>query len=350
MTQNGLSGLPALIEDERTLEDVMTQPTDPLVRAMDSLEGDLMILGVGGKMGPSLARLAHRASQAANKKRCIIGVSRFSQQGLRQRLHQWGIETIACDLLDPEAVANLPEIANIIFMAGRKFGSTGAESLTWAMNVYLPGIIASRFPRSRIVVFSSGNVYPFSPVAYGGPTEQDEPAPVGEYAQSVLGRERIFEHFSTRNGTPVATIRLNYAIDLRYGVLLDVAQKVYHGQPLDLTMGHANVIWQGDANTYVLRSLALATSPPTVLNVTGPEVISLRWLARRFGEHFGKEPIIVGEESDTALLGNAARCFSLFGYPRVPLDLMVRWVAHWVKIGGPTLDKPTHFEVRDGRF
>ena len=342
--------LPHLIDDEATLDDVMTTPREALVQAMKSLEGDIMILGVGGKMGPSLARLARRASDAAGTTRRVIGVSRFSQGNLRQQLYDWGVETISCDLMDADSLAALPDVPNIIFMAGRKFGSTGAEATTWAMNAYLPGLVARRFSQSRLVVFSSGNIYHLSPIAYGGSTEADIPAPTGEYAQSVLARERLFEYFSREQGNLVTIIRLNYAIDLRYGVLYDIGQKVFRGQPVDVTMGHANVIWQGDANAYVLQSFALCATPPAILNVTGPEIVSVRWAANRFADYFGKKAIIEGQEAPTALLSNASRCFSLFGYPNVPLEVMLRWIAHWIEIGGATLDKPTHFETRDGRF
>jgi nucleoside-diphosphate-sugar epimerase len=342
--------LPDYIEDEATLDELIARPGPGLVEAMRQLDGDIMVLGVGGKMGPTLARLAKRASEDAGVSRRVIGVSRFTRPELPRQLSEWGVEAVSCDLLDPEGRARLPDVANIVFMAGRKFGSAGAESTTWAMNAYLPGLVAARFPRSRFVVFSSGNIYHLTPVTRGGSTEEDATSPVGEYAQSVLARERLFEHFSREAGTPVTLIRLNYAIDLRYGVLYDVAQKVYQGQPVDVTMGHANVIWQGDANSYVLRSFALASSPPSILNVTGPETVSVRWAARRFAEHFGTQAIITGEEAPTALLNNAARCFSLFGYPSVPLDVMVRWIARWVAVGGSSLGKPTHFETRDGRF
>jgi nucleoside-diphosphate-sugar epimerase len=317
---------------------------------MAALPGDIMILGVAGKMGPSLARLARRACDRAVVKKRIIGVARFSNPAAREFLEESGIETITADLLDREALAALPEVENIISMTARKFGSTGSEHLTWAMNVFQPGTAAERFAGSRIVVFSSGNIYPLMPVLGGGATESTPPAPVGEYGQSALGRERIFQYFSVRNSTPVTILRLNYAIDLRYGVLLDIGQKVFERRPVDLTMGHANVIWQGDANSVCLRSFALCQSPPAILNLTGPETVSIRWLARRFAERFGIEPSFTGTESDTALLNNAARCHRLFGYPRVTVEQMIEWVADWIGLGGATLNKPTHFETRDGRF
>jgi len=339
-----------IVATEQQLEDRLSEPSVSDARAMAVLEGDILILGVGGKMGPSLARRARRACEVAGVKKRIIGVARFSTPGTRDLLESNGVETIQADLLDPQALAALPDAANVIFMTGRKFGSTGSEHLTWAMNVFQPGTAADRFRQSRIVAFSSGNVYPLMPVLQGGATESTPPAPVGEYAISALGRERMLEYFSSRHGTPVTILRLNYAIDLRYGVLLDVGQKVFERRPVNLSMGHANVIWQGDANSICLQSFPLCQSPPTILNMTGPETISIRWLAHRFGARFGVDPILEGTESDTALLNNAARCHRLFGYPAVTVEQMIEMVADWIGLGGATLNKPTHFETRDGKF
>jgi nucleoside-diphosphate-sugar epimerase len=339
-----------IIATEQQLEDRLSEPSASDARAMAALEGDILILGVAGKMGPSLARRARRACEVAGVKKRIKGVARFSTPGTRDFLESNGVETIQADLLDPGALAALPDAANVIFMTGRKFGSTGSEHLTWAMNVFQPGTAADRFRQSRIVAFSSGNVYPLTPVLQGGATESTPPAPVGEYAISALGRERMLEYFSSRHGTPVTILRLNYAIDLRYGVLLDVGQKVFERRPVNLSMGHANVIWQGDANSICLQSFALCQSPPAILNMTGPETISIRWLAHRFGARFGVEPILEGTESDTALLNNAARCHRLFGYPTVTVEQMIEMVADWIGLGGATLNKPTHFETRDGKF
>jgi nucleoside-diphosphate-sugar epimerase len=339
-----------MIETEDQLEEALSRPIPADVDALRAMEGDILLLGVGGKMGPSLARLARRSSDEAGVRRRILGVSRFSEPGLRESLQASGVETIACDLLDREALAALPDCPNVIFMTGRKFGSTGQEWLTWAMNVYVPALCAERFRKSRLVVFSSGNVYPLTPPEHGGPTEDDPTGPVGEYAQSALGRERMFQHFSYVHGTPGVILRLNYAIDLRYGVLRDIADKVYHGRPVDLGMGMANVIWQRDANSVALRALAHCQSPPLVLNLTGPEMISVRQVALRFGRIFGVEPMLSGVEAETALLSNASRCHALFGYPSVSLEQMIEWVAHWVRLGGRSLGKPTHFEQRDGKF
>ena len=287
---------------------------------MSELQGDLLILGVGGKMGPSLALRARRASKR------VIAVARFSDARLRTQLESCGVEVIRGDLLAPGVLESLPDCPNVIFMAARKFGTTGQESLTWAMNTYLPGRVAERFRKSRIVAFSTGNVYPLSPVVQGGSLETDPVAPVGEYAQSALGRERMFEHFSGLHGTSVTLLRLNYAIDLRYGILLDIAEKVWNGRPVNVNMGSVNVIWQGDANSVCLRSLAIAASPPLKLNVTGPETVSVRWLALEFAQRFGKEALIDGIEAPTALLSNAALCNRYFGYPSVTLPQMIDWV------------------------
>jgi nucleoside-diphosphate-sugar epimerase len=343
--------LPDLITSEAALDEFLTTPTPAVIEALRSCPGDLLVLGAGGKMGPTLTLLAARALQAGGRAARVIAVSRFSEHGLRERLEQSGVETIPLDLLEDDAMDRLPEAPNVVFMAGRKFGSTGAESLTWAMNTYLPALVANRYRRSRLVVFSTGNVYPLVPVTSGGATEDVPPSPLGEYAQSCLGRERMVQHVSARHGTPAVIFRLNYAIDLRYGVLLDVAQRVFRGDVIDLGMGNANAIWQGDANALALRALAHASSPPLVLNVSGPETVSVRALASRFAALLGRPaPVFSGEEAPTALLSNAGRAHDLFGYPQVPLERMIRWVAHWVQIGGPTLDKPTHFEQRDGRF
>lgn len=341
---------PAMIASEDELEAVLAEPSHQALAALRTLDSDLLILGVGGKMGPTLARMAAQALATLGSPFQVIAVARFSQPALRTKLEAWGVKTVACDLLDRAALAALPTSRNVIFMAGQKFGTTGAPSQTWAMNTYMPALVAERFVDARVVVFSTGNVYPLTPVVQGGAVESDAPAPLGEYAASCLGRERIFEHFSLTRGLRCAIMRLNYAIDLRYGVLLDVAIKVKQNHPVDLSMGAANVIWQGDANAQALALLEHCSSPPFVLNVTGPETVSVRRVAERFGAIFGVEPHFTGSEAPTALLSNAAKAQRLFGYPRVSLDQMIEWTAAWVEQGGALLNKPTHFEARDGRF
>ena len=332
------------IENEEQLEEVLSLPSDADRAAMAALEGDILILGVAGKMGPSLARRAVRAGKRT------IGVARFSDPAVRRALEDAGVETIAADLLDARALAALPDAPNVIFMAGRKFGSTGTEELTWAMNALVPALVAERYRDSKMVAFSSGNVYPFVPVVSGGATESTPVAPLGEYAQSVLARERMFQYFSSRYGTRGVLLRLNYAIDLRYGVLLDIGRKVFERRAVDLAMGAVNVIWQGDANSVCLRALGVCQSPPLVLNLTGPETLSIRWIAERFGERFGVAPLFSGSEQGSSLLNNSAKCHELFGYPEITAGRLMEWTAEWISAGGGTWDKPTHFETRDGKF
>jgi nucleoside-diphosphate-sugar epimerase len=337
-------------ESVEALEQALSRPTPQVVEALARLGGDLLILGVGGKMGPTLATMARLAVVEGGLDRRVIGVARFSDPRLRAALEDAGIETIRADLMQEGVLETLPDAPNVIYMVGMKFGASGQEARTWAVNTYLPARVVQRFRASRMLVFSSGNVYPLAPVAGGGCTEAVAPAPVGEYAQSVLGRERLVEHFCRQYGVPGVLFRLNYAVEMRYGVLLDIARQVWVGEPVDLSMGHVNVIWQGDANAYALRALALAEVPPRPLNVTGPETISIRWLAGRFGELLDRKPVCAGAEGESALLSNAGLAFQLLGYPSVPLGRAIEWVAAWVIDGGPVLDKPTHFEVRDGRF
>ncbi|MEK3661317.1 NAD-dependent epimerase/dehydratase family protein [Paenibacillus sp. FSL F4-0236] len=332
------------------LEERLASPSAALIEELSQLDGDIMLLGVGGKMGPSLARLAVNAIRQAGLDKKVIGVSRFSNKELRRELEEAGVEIISADLSDDKALQALPETQNILYMAGNKFGTTGNEHFTWMMNAYLPGRVAERFRNSRMVVFSTGNVYPFTPVSQGGATERTSPNAKGEYGQSCLGRERIFEHFSHKNGTPMFIYRLNYAIDLRYGVLLELARSVREGLPIDITMGHANVIWQGDANEIALRALLRCSSPPNVMNITGPETLSLRWAANEFGRKLGIEPIFTGAEAPTALLSNAAKAAATFGYPRVSLAEMIDWIGDWVGQGGETWNKPTHFQEREGKY
>jgi nucleoside-diphosphate-sugar epimerase len=344
---------PATIETLEQLEEALSRPAEADIAAMAALKGDVLLLGAGGKMGPSLARLCKRASDAAGVPRRVIAVARFSDPALPAQFAAHGVETIQADLLDPRELSALPEIPNIVYMAARKFGTSGGPAdaaSTWAMNAYLPGRVAERFSRSRIVAFSTGNVYPFVPVESGGATEDTPLDPVGEYGASALARERIFTHFSYRNQTPLAILRLNYAIDLRYGVLTDLGRKIVAGQPVDVSMGAVNVIWQRDANAVCLRSFAWCASPPDILNLTGPETLSVRWLSQELGRRLGVEPVLVGEEQPTALLNNASRCRERFGDPTVSVETLLDWVAHWLCIGGETWDKPTKFQVRDGKF
>jgi hypothetical protein len=339
------------IKTESELEELLSRPDEETALTMAALYGDLLILGAGGKMGPSLARLARRAMDQAGVKKRVFAVSRFTNNKLPSELAAQGIETIACDLLDRSSLDKLPNIPNIIFMAARKFGTSGEEHLTWAMNTYLPGLVAERYRNSRIVAFSTGNVYPLRPLKDGGAVETTSVGPVGEYAQSALGRERMFEYGSTRWRTPVVMLRLNYAVELRYGVLVDIGRAVFERRPIDLCMPRVNVIWQRDANSWCLRSFAHCQSPPLVLNITGPETLSVRELAVEFGQHFGIEPTFVSStEGSTALLSDASKAHRLFGSPTVQPKEMIEWIAHWIRDGGAVLNKPTHFQTRDGKF
>jgi len=343
--------LPKRFEDVAHLESVMTEPSPELVADLARIDGDIMILGVGGKMGPTLARMARRAAP----KRRVIGVARFSDRTLKSTLAEQGIECIECDLLDRAALARLPNVAdgvhNLVFMAGHKFGAADNASLTWMMNVGVPMMVAETFNEMRTVVFSTACVYPFVPVDGPGANES-VPAtpPPGDYANSCVGRERMFEYGSRKHDTPGRLVRLSYAIDMRYGVLYDVASAVFKGQPVDLTMGHADVIWQGDANEQALRLLANCTTPTTPINVTGPSHTSVRWLAGEFGKRLGKKPTFTGKEAPTAWLLDTTEAQRLFGAPRVGIATMIDWVADWVQRGGASLGKPTHFSTRDGKY
>lgn len=332
------------------LDQKLSEPSERLLKDISELDGDIIILGVGGKMGPSLAALAQRAVDQAGSDITIYGVSRFSNPEHREELEKKGITTIPADLMKEDELNALPDAKNVIYLVGTKFGTGGNECFTWVLNSYLPGRVAEKYPDSSIVAFSTGNVYPFTEVDKGGPTEEDPTGPVGEYAQSCLGRERVFEYFSRINETPLLIYRLNYAIDMRYGVLLEIAQAVDQGKPIDLRTGYVNVIWQGDANEIALRCFSHCTSPPNILNVTGPETISVRWLAEQFGDLLNKKPNFVNKEEPTALLSNAAKAVRLFGEPLVSLSQMIEWTAAWVKRQGETLGKPTHFQERKGAF
>lgn len=338
------------MKTEAALEAALCQASPRLIEDLKKIDGDILILGIGGKMGPSLARLARKAITEAGLSKQVIGVSRFSNKQQRAALEADGIQTIAGDLLDETFLQKLPAVDNVIFMAGQKFGTTGNQAYTWAMNTYLPGRVAEQFRNSRLVVFSTGNVYPFTPTGSRGATETIPPAPVGEYAQSCLGRERIFHYFSDKYGTPMLFYRLNYALDLRYGVLNDIARKVWAGAAVDLRMSHVNVIWQGDANEYALRALLHCQHPPKLLNVTGPETLSVQWLAVEFGKRMQRTPHFSGEPQPTALLSNAATMEALFGPPRIGIQQMIDWTVEWIRHDGKEINKPTHFQARDGAF
>jgi nucleoside-diphosphate-sugar epimerase len=344
------AALPDEIQDDQLLEDTLSTPTSGVIEVLSRLDGDVMILGVAGKMGPSLAAMVKRASDSAGVRRRVIGVSRFGSPSDEQDLQSQGIDTVRADLLDTDQLERLPDAPNIIYMAGMKFGSSGQESLTWAMNTFLPGMVCRKFSHSRIAAFSTGNVYGLTPVHGGGSVETDDLNPMGDYAMSCVGRERIFEHFSRSMNIPVSILRLNYAIDLRYGVLADLARRVWAGEAIDVSMGHVNVIWQADANAMAIQSLAHASSPPFILNIAGPELLSVRQVCEKLGAIMNKPPRLVGEESPTALLNNGEKGHRLFGRPRVGIETLIRWTADWVMRGGSSLNKPTHFETRDGKF
>lgn len=338
------------MNDLEILYQELLQPSAELVADIAKLEDDILILGAGGKMGPSLAKLAKLAIDKAGVKKKVIAVSRFSEPGLQDELNKLGIETHAADLLEDDQLKKLPDVKNVIYMAGMKFGTTGNEFLTWAMNSYLPGRVADKYRNSRIIVFSTGNVYHLTPVVWGGATEDMPALPVGEYAQSCLGRERIFQYSSSKYNTPILIYRLCYAIDVSYGVLLEIGKTVKANMPIDLRMGNVNVIWQGDANEIALRSLHHCNVPGKLLNVTGPETLSVRWVAEEFGKLFGQKPTFINQEEPTALLTNASESFRLFGYPKVGPKKMIELLAKWLEQGGKVLNKETHFQEREGQF
>lgn len=338
------------IRDVDMLEDLLSTPSEPVVESMSRLQGDIIVLGAGGKMGPSLARLALRASMVSAGTRRIIAVSRFRKLSALQRLRSVGVEAIQGDLLDPDFLNRLPAAANVVFMTGVKFGTAQDPALTWAMNTYLPSLVCQQFAGSRMLVFSTGNVYPFVPPQAAWSRETDELRPVGEYGMSALGRERIFEYFSRRNAIPVTIVRLNYAVEMRYGVVLDLARKVACGQTIDLSMGYANVIWQADANALALCALADAAAPPFVMNVAGPELLDVQRTCVELGERLGRAPHFSGAASDTALLNDGGTAHRRYQPPTVPLYQIVEWTADWIQRRQPVWDQPTHFEVRNGAF
>ena len=341
---------PETIENEQQLEELLSRPSTEVVDLFKTLEGDVIFLGIAGKIGPSIARMAKRASEQAGVSKRIIGVSRFSKEQEQKDIERYGIETVRGDLLDPDFINGLPKVENVIFLAGMKFGSEDNLSQTWAMNTYVPALVASHFKHSKIVAFSTGCVYPLVTVESGGSRESHRPVAIGEYAQSCLGRERMFEYGSFKNGTPVSLIRLNYAVEMRYGVLADIAIKVKNEEPIDLSMGYINVIWQGEMNAMVLRALSQCSSPAKIINLTGPEILSVRHVALEFGELFGKTPKLTGEEAQTALLSNAEFSYNLFGKPEVSPEQIIQWIAYWISRGNRLLNKQTHYEVRDGKY
>jgi nucleoside-diphosphate-sugar epimerase len=340
-----------LITDSAGLEQALSEPSEALVADMLHVDGDILILGAGGKMGTSMARMARRASDAAGAKRRVIAVSRFSNDNLPAVLRSAGVEVVRGDLFDAKFVQSLPDVANVLYMVGMKFGGPTALAATWASNAYLAGAIANRFPASRIVAMSTGNVYGMSRVDLGnGSVESEPPNPTGEYGMSALGRERVFQYFSEKFGTPMAIIRLNYATELRYGVLVDLATQVYRGETIPLAMGYFNVIWQRDACDMILRNFTCTVSPPRILNVTGGKMVLSRRVCERFGELLGRDVRFEGVELETALLSDASQAIELFGAPGTTLDEMIEATAHWIKRGGETWNKPTRFQVRDGKF
>jgi nucleoside-diphosphate-sugar epimerase len=338
------------IQTEAQLESVLTEPGPALIQFIPRVRSPLIVLGAGGKMGPTLAILAKRAAEAATHPLQVIAVSRFNDPAARDSLEKQGVKTISGDLLDRSVVQDLPSADNLIYLVGMKFGTSNDPSSTWAMNTVVPARVAERYPRARIVALSSGNVYPPSPVSAGGSLEMHPLTPLGEYANSVVGRERVFEYFSRRNSTPIAMLRLFYAVELRYGVLVDIAQKVFANEPIDLAAGYFNCIWQHDANDMILRALDLASSPMTVRNLCRAEIFSTREVAAKFGKVFNREPKFVHAENSTALLGNAKALCRELGDPQTNLDIMVELIAAWVAKGGRNLGKPTHFETRDGKY
>lgn len=341
---------PARIEDVEQLEELLSRPPAEVVELFGRLAGTLAVVGAGGKIGPSLTTMACRARDAAGADLEIVAADLFPDAGVRSRLERAGARTVTCDLLDPHAAADLPDARNVIYMVGMKFGTSGDPARTWAANALPTDYVARRYRDARIVAFSTGCVYDLVPAESGGSVETDPLEPIGEYSNACVARERIFEFLSGVHHTPMVLMRLNYAVEMRYGVLVDVAQAVLAGRPVDLTMGHYNCIWQGDVNATALRLLARAASPPLAINVTGADRLAVRQVARRFGELMGKEVRFAGTEAGTALLSNASHAHRLLGPPATPIDRVIEWTADWLTRGRPTLGKPTHFQARDGRY
>lgn len=342
--------LPDKIDDQEQLDDLLSEPTSAAIDAIRRVNGDIILLGAGGKMGPSLTRMICRATKAAGINRMITAVSRFTSEKSRTDIEDCGATAISGDLLDETFIERLPDVPNVIFMTGTKFGTQHSAALTWAMNVYLPTLVCRKYRNSKILAFSTGNVYPLVTPESGGSQETDAVVPVGEYGMSALGRERMFEYFSQINGNPATILRLNYAVAVRYGVLVDLALQVFHEQPIDVSMGFANVIWQGDANAMTISALADATSPAYIINVAGPEIFRVRDVCEQFAQLMKKQVSFTGDELSTALLNNGSLGHEKYGQPRVNLERLIQWVANWVMSGHPLLGKPTQFQVRDGKF
>ncbi|PID91189.1 MAG: epimerase [Bacteroidetes bacterium] len=341
---------PEKINNKSELKALLSQPGEELIKMFRELDGDIIFLGIGGKIGPSLGMMAVRACKLAGVQKRFYGVSLFESEQERKEIEALGIETLDGDLLDTGFVKSLPRVKNVFFLAGMKFGSEGQLPLTWAVNSFLPALVAEHFRDSRIVAFSTGCVYPMVPVESGGSLETDGPLPNGEYAQSCLGRERMFEYGSWKYQTKVCLIRLNYSVELRYGVLVDIATKVKNQEAIDLSMGYFNVIWQGDVNDMVLRSLNLCESPAMILNITGEETLSVKQVALEFGRLFKLKPVFLNEEADSALLNNSGKAYRLLGKPKLGTGQIIKWIAAWLSEDGETLGKPTHYEVRDGKY
>ena len=332
--------------DERGLEDILSEPTEATKKVVATLNGDIVVLGAGGKMGPTLAMMLKKASSDRN----IYAVSRFSDKAVKARIEEAGTKTIEADLLDESQYCKLPEVENLFYLVGMKFGVTDNQPLTWALNSFVPGMAARHYKNARIVAFSTGNVYPLVDIKSGGASEETAPEPIGEYAQSCLGRERMFEYFSQLYKTPVTLVRLNYSNEPRYGIIVDLTLKILNDEPIDLTMGAVNLIWQRDANDYIVQAISLAKSPPAILNVTGPDTVPIRQLAEQIGKELNKEPTFLSKEAQTALLSNASYCFSIFGCPKTTLEQMVSIIVKWVTSGKKVLNKPTKYGIRDGKF
>jgi len=343
---------PEEIRDVDELEELLSRLYPETLEDLKEIDGDFIVLGAGGKIGPSLVEMLARAFLELDPSRKIYAVSRFSRRDVVAKLKRYrNVEVIEADLSDREAVEKLPDARNVIFMVGRKFGTQEDPALTWITNAYIPALVAEKFRNSRFIIFSTGNVYPLVDVSSGGATEEAEPEPVGEYGWSALARERVMSYFIRKNPKSSGVIvRLNYACELRYGVLVDIALKVLKEEEIDLSMGYVNVIWQGDVNNYVLRLLKYASNPPLIINVTGPETASVKWIAEEFGKRFGKKPLFRGKPEPTALLSNASKLFKLLGYPKVSLLQMIEWISKWISSGKPIYNMPTHYEVRTGKF